>query len=126
MEFSGQYLTYQDYKALGGTLDMMPFNILEFEARKNIDERTHNRLKDIIEIPKEVKLCEYNIINTLQHYVNENNRILASESVGSYSVDYKDNVEQVIRNKKAEVNDIILSELYGIVVNDEHILYCGV
>ena len=37
MEFSGQYLTYLEYKALGGTLDQTPFNILEFEARRQID-----------------------------------------------------------------------------------------
>ena len=40
MEFEGQYLTYEDYKALGGTLnDQMPFNLLEFESRKQIDKR---------------------------------------------------------------------------------------
>ena len=50
MEFSGQYLNYEEYKSLGGTLDIMPFNILEFESRKRIDERTQNRLKDIEEI----------------------------------------------------------------------------
>ena len=44
MEFKGQYLTYQEYKALGGTLDEMPFNLLEFNARKKIDERTFGRL----------------------------------------------------------------------------------
>ena len=33
MEFKGQYLTYQEFKALGGTLDEMPFNLLEYNAR---------------------------------------------------------------------------------------------
>ena len=46
MEFEGQYLTYEDYKGLGGTLDLMPFNLLEFEARKKIDINTKNRLKN--------------------------------------------------------------------------------
>ena len=36
MEFSGQYLNYEEYKSLGGTLDIMPFNILEFESRKEL------------------------------------------------------------------------------------------
>ena len=44
MEFEGQYLTYNEYKALGGRLDQTPFNILEFEARRKIDERTFERL----------------------------------------------------------------------------------
>ena len=29
MEFKGQYLTYQEYLALGGTIEKMPFNLLE-------------------------------------------------------------------------------------------------
>ena len=55
MEFSGQYLTYEEYKALGGTLDLTPFNLLEFESRRLIDTRTHNRLKNVDNIPEEVK-----------------------------------------------------------------------
>ena len=47
MEFKGQYLTYQDYKALGGTLDLTPFNLLEFEARKEVDDCTYGRLKKL-------------------------------------------------------------------------------
>ena len=44
MEFKNQYLTYLEYKNLGGTLGEMPFNLLEFKARKIIDERTLGRL----------------------------------------------------------------------------------
>ena len=33
MEINGQYLTFDEYKVLGGTLDKMPFLKLEFEAR---------------------------------------------------------------------------------------------
>ena len=54
MEFSGEYLTYEEYKALGGTLDLLPFNLLEFEARKKINLKTFNRLVGIKEIPQEV------------------------------------------------------------------------
>ena len=72
MEFSGQYLTYEEYRSLGGTLDLTPFNLLEFEARRKIDSRTMNRLKDIDsqDIPQEVKICEYNVINSINSYVN--------------------------------------------------------
>ena len=38
IEFKKQYLTYEQYRELGGTLDMTPFNILELEAQKNIDK----------------------------------------------------------------------------------------
>ena len=54
MDFSEQYLTYAEYRSLGGTLDITPFNLLEFEARRKIDIRTFNRLKgtDSVEIPQ--------------------------------------------------------------------------
>ena len=127
MEFEGQYLTYEEYKALGGTLDLMPFNVLEFEARRRIDEPTHNRLVGGKNIPTEVKMCEFNIINkVLKAYEEEISRGKSSESVGSYSVSYNNDIKKVIENKNAEIQDVILTDLYGVVYNGEHVLYCGV
>ena len=68
MDISGQYLTYQEYVLMGGTLAVAPFNLLEFEARKRIDERTFNRLQKAETIPQEVKVCEFQMINTLNTY----------------------------------------------------------
>ena len=127
MTFEGQYLTYAEYQALGGSaIGEMPFNLLEFEARKEIDIRTQNRLSNIEEIPQEVKLCMYSLINKIQLYINDVDRSIGSESVGSYSVDYVDDIRKVISNKDTELNDVILNGLYGVIVNNEHILYLGV
>ncbi len=128
MGTEGQYLTYTEYQELGGTLEETPFNILEFEARKRIDIRTQNRLKDIDseDIPQEVKLCIYNLIGKIQLYQNDTNRSIGSESVGSYSVDYVDDIQKIINNKSYELDDIIMNSLYGVIVNNEHILYLGV
>lgn len=127
MTFEGQYLSYAEYQALGGSaIGEMPFNLLEFEARKRIDIRTHDRLKDIENIPQEVKLCIYNLINTLITYTNEQNRNVASESVGEYSVSYGSNIKELVQNKSAELDDIILNDLYGIIINNEHIIYTGI
>lgn len=136
MEFSGQYLTYDEYKALGGTLDQTPFNLLEFEARKKIDERTQGRLKGVENIPQEVKICVFNLINSIKKYAesetsgnNEKNNI-ASESTDGYSVTYNtitlDKVQEIVKSKNAELNDTINTDLYGVIVNNEHILYLGV
>lgn len=125
MEFEGQYLTYEDYKGLGGTLDLMPFNLLEFEARKKIDINTKNRLKNEKTIPNEVKLCIYQLINTTETYVNEKNRNIQSESVGEYSVNYGGNIKEIIQGKSTELDDIILNDLYGVIVNGEHVIYKG-
>jgi hypothetical protein len=126
MEFSGQYLTYEEYRSLGGTLDLTPFNLLEFEARRKVDTRTQNRLKNEKTIPQEVKLCIYNLIGTLETYINKQNRNVQSESVGEYSVSYGGNIKEIVESKNAELDDIILNNLYGVIVNGEHIIYNGV
>ena len=130
MEFSGQYLTYNEYKALGGSLDITPFNLLEYEARRKIDERTLNRIKGIEEIPQEIKMCMFALINSLSSYSSEssNNKNIASESVGSYSVSYVTGgtIQEIVKSKNVELNDIITTYLMGVVVNGEHVLYLGV
>lgn len=130
MKFSGQYLTYSEYKALGGSLDMTPFNLLEFEARRKIDERTFNRIVGNEIIPQEIKMCMFTLINIINSYSNEelSKKNIASESVGSYSVSYVtgSNAQDVIQSKNVELNDVIDKYLFGVMINGEHILYCGV
>lgn len=128
MEFSGQYLTYEEYKALGGTLDLSPFNLLEFESRRRIDIRTFNRLKNVEDIPQEVKICVYKLINSMSSYDESLNNIasnVASENTDGYSVSYI-TPAQIIEFKSNELEDIIRECLLGVVVNGEHLLYCGV
>ena len=127
MTFEGQYLTYAEYQALGGSaIGEMPFNLLEFEARKQIDLATQRRLVNETTIPNEVKICDFHLINKIQLYQNDTNRNINSESVGSYSVSYSNDITKLIEDKSVELNDIIIQDLYGVIVNGEHILYIGV
>lgn len=132
MKFDGQYLTYEEYKSLGGNLDETPFNLLEFEARKKVDERTQGRLKSVEDMPQEVKMCVFALINSLMTYSNESanagSKNIASESVGSYSVSYVNGsqIQEIIKSKNVELNDIILTYLTGVIVNNEHLVYLGV
>lgn len=135
MEFSGQYLTYEEYRALGGTKDLAPFNLLEFEARRRIDIRTQNRLKGINnkDIPQEVKICEFKMINSMSNYDETlsnvaSNGNVASENTDGYSVNYltSDKVSDVISSKNKELNTIMYECLVGVIVNGEHIMYAGV
>lgn len=131
MEFSGQYLTYLEYKALGGTLDQAPFNLLEFEARKQIDLRTQRRLVDIEEIPKEVKLCDFHLINKIEKYAESMNSIggnIKSESTDGYSISYAtaSEISGIVTSKNVELDDIIMTDLFGVIVNGEHVIYNGV
>lgn len=120
MEFGKQYLTYNEYKELGGTLDKTPFNLLEFRARKLIDERTSNRLVNLDSQIEEVKLCVFELIHQIQIYTDNNNK--SSESVGNYSVSYN-NVQT-----KEQTNlylDIIKSYLINCTLDNIPYLYIG-
>lgn len=130
MEFSEQYLTYEEYSELGGTLDRNAFNLLEYETRKKLDTKTLRRLTVLEEQPQEVKMCMFNLINKIQT-IDENsnkNKNVASESVGSYSVSYVtgNQVQEVIKANERELDDIILNNLFGVVVNGVAVTYLGV
>lgn len=101
-----RYLTYEEYMGLGGTLDMMPFNLLELEARINIDRETQNRLKNVENIPMEVKLCMYNLIQGLE-----------------FDANYKDADS---REKKEYIARVIYNGLCGVVVDGIAVLYRGI
>ena len=127
MEFEGQYLTYQEYQLLGGTLEEMPFNLLEFNARKKIDERTFGRLIDKGQEYKEVKLCVYNMIITLNSYssYNTQNKAISSESTDGYSISYGTPQKSTTEAKNSELEDIIDTYLSNLIVDDVPVLYRG-
>ena len=134
MTFEGQYLTYAEYQALGGSaIAEVPFNLLEFEARRRIDNETFNRLVGGNNIPQEVKICEYELINTIKGYIGDNNTNatngnVASESTDGYSISYitSDKISDVVKSRETELTNIIRTYLLGIVYNNEHLMYCGV
>ena len=127
MEFNNQYLSYEEYKSLGGTLGEMPFNILELKARQIINERTQNRLKNVEKIPQEVKICVYDLIQIINKYNNSNNSTssnISSENIDGYSISYKSGTE-LIEEQKKQYNDIMETDLNGVIVDNTPILYLG-
>lgn len=127
MEFENQYLSFVDYTRLGGKLSVMPFNILEFEARKIIDKRTQNRLVGVKDLPQEVKMCMFALINTISNYNTKNENVgISSETTDGYSISYSNVTRETIDTKISELQEIVSNYLIGVVVNNEHILYLGV
>lgn len=127
MEFENQYLTFVEYTDLGGKLSEMPFNILEFEARKMIDRRTQNRLVNVKNLPQEVKMCMFALINTIDRYNESKENVgISSETTDGYSVSYINTTCETISTKIVEFQEIITNNLMGTIVNNEHILYLGV
>lgn len=80
-----QYLPYEEYIAMGGTLDKTAFDRNIDRACVMIDRRTQSRLKAFAEVPYEAKcLCR-----DLVEYITENavNKTITSrsQSVGAVS-----------------------------------------
>jgi hypothetical protein len=120
MDFKGQYLTYQEYKGLGGTLDLTPVNILEFEARKNIDKYTFGRLKNLDSQVEEVKMCVLNLISLLDSYNSTENlkRAISSENIDGYSVSYASTTTETIKAKNSEIKGVIEEYLINCKLED--------
>ena len=129
MEFSKQYLTYEEYRSLGGTLDETPFNILELEAQKNVDKFTFGRLQKLDTQINEVKVCIYKLIGLIDTYASydNQNKAISSENIDGYSVSYGQATENVSKAKQVEIKGIVRTYLAECKLEDgTPYLYCGV
>lgn len=127
MEEQKRYLSFEEYQELGGTLEEAPFNILEFEARKKIDQYTFGRLKELTKQIQEVRMCSYKIINLLNEYSAFENKGISSENIDGYSVSYSANGESTSKSKIEGIRSIIRTYLAECYLDDgTPYLYTGV
>lgn len=130
MEFNNQYLTYDEYKSLGGTLGEMPFNILEFKCRKIIDNLTFNRLTNLKTQIQEVKMCIYDMINISSKYEQISNKQaqgITSESIDGYSVSYGSISTEQDKARIVELESCVSDYLADCYLQDgTPYMYCGV
>lgn len=124
MNFNEQYLSYGEYRQLGGNLNEMPFNVLELRARKKVDERTLGRLKDLPNQIAEVKTCIYQLIESMQIHEKQKSKNISSESTDGYSVSYGTSTST---EENKQYDDIIRDYLLTCKLEDgTPYLYCGV
>ena len=110
------YLTYNEYKAYGGSLSESNFGRFSFRAETEIDNNTQGRLKKIADIPECVKRCEYELILYLsKNATNGAVSVVSGFSNDGYSVQYSEPKEA-----KAEIYGIIYTYLA-----DTGLMYCG-
>lgn len=121
MNFNNQYLTYEEYQNIGGKLEKMPFNLLEYRARKEIDKNTFGRFLNVNDYPQELKLCINELINEIQIYNDVGNK--SSETVGSYSVTFN---KPVSSEENKIFKNIIKSYLSNTKIDGVPVLYPGV
>jgi hypothetical protein len=69
-----------------------------------------------------------NSINSYGSSTSGNNKNIASETTDGYSVSYVTGgtIQEIISSKNVELDDIITNYLFGVIVNNQHILYIGI
>lgn len=108
------YLTYDEYKAMGGSMDLAAFPALEFRARKRLDYLTDCRIQKMAAIPEAVRLCMFTLIHTeektgLDAQLNEPQ--ISSFTTDGYSESYRQG--PTAKEAASAANDVIWSMLYG-------------
>lgn len=117
------YLTYEEYKELGGALAQTDFFRLEFSARKRIDYLTNSRVQGMAEVPEAVKMCVMSLI-TVESAAGVEAQVL-NPVVTSYNTDgYSESYGKAMGAEDAakSMNVTIRSLLWG-ETNDEGIEY---
>lgn len=124
-----QYLTYDEYIDLGGTLYEMDFILAEFKARSRIDRMTLARVKYMKEVPEEVKLAMMCIIKVDNKYSADaqvDSAIVSSFSTDGYSESYGGVSEQAT-SAEEQLTKQVESMLFGVLDdNGVPLIYKGV
>ena len=81
-----QYLTYEEYTEIGGTLDLIAFNRNIDRACAFIDASTQNRLQSVLEVSQRVKACVRDLVEYLANNVTSGKAVTSkSQSAGGVS-----------------------------------------
>jgi hypothetical protein len=81
-----QYLTYEEYQEIGGTLDLTAFNRNIDRACGFIDANTQNRLCGVLEASQRVKACVRDLVEYLASNIANGKTVTSkSQSAGNVS-----------------------------------------
>lgn len=122
------YLSYDEYKSYGGTLDETTFNEYNFEAESWINYWTFNRMINETDISENVKRCAYKLINVAKQRADAltlgsassdsgagTSAAITSQSNDGVSVSYNVlSASQVFNISKAEIKGLISRYLQGV------------
>lgn len=108
------YITYEQYKAMGGVVDASAFPRLARLAQKKLDYWTQNR---ILETTEDVQLC-MTIIMDAMGKIDRGEKDVASVSNDGVSVTYASarTEEQVMESVYDQVVEILPVELVSLAV----------
>lgn len=119
MQSYKSYLTYEDYKELGGTLELDAFTKLERKAQRWLDAFTFNRIKYLTIIPDEVR-------EVLTEFINKLDTIGKQRENGDLVTQYSNGVEQL--TYKVLTEEETKQDLYQLAIDwlPNYLTYRGV
>lgn len=116
------YITYEQYRDLGGGLDEAAFNIYGYEAEAKVNAKTHGRI-DPQNVTEPVKRCIARLASIMAQADISTDKVTSwsndgvSESIKDVSVqEYNDKMDGIIRDYLANEVD----------ANGVPLLYLGV
>ena len=81
-----QYLTYEEYQEIGGTLDLTAFERYIDRACAFVDSHTQNRLQRVFEVSRGVKACVRDLVECLANNLSSGKTVTSkSQSAGGVS-----------------------------------------
>ena len=119
MDSYTSYLTYEDYKELGGELSLDAFTKLERKAQRYLDSFTFNRIKQLPKVPDEVR-------EVLTEFIHKLDTVSNQRENGDLVTQYSNGVEQL--TYKVVTEDELKSDLYNIAIDwlPQYLTYRGV
>jgi hypothetical protein len=82
------YLTHQEYKELGGTLDASAFTRQEYRARQLVDSLTHGRVRGDVPVREAVRHAMRALVDAQAASDARGGREVAAEANDGLSVSY--------------------------------------
>ena len=102
-----QYLTYEEYIEIGGTLDLTAFNRNVDRACGIIDNATHNRIERMKEVPQRAKALCRDLVEYLANDFGSSKQISNhSQSAGGVS-ESESFVIRSIEERAGEIDDMV-------------------
>ena len=116
-----EYITYDEYKEIGGVLDVAAFNRYSVRAFSIITKATHERMFAMVELPNEVKHLCRDVIEYLSNNATQEKALSgASQSQGGTS----ESESYVVKTSKdvAEDIDTMIFDYLSTIKDDKGVL----
>ena len=102
------YITYDEYKELGGTASQDAFPIYERKAQRYLDYLTFDRIKQLTTIPDVVKEVLTDFTNGYADFYKSRNEFGGDDTISQYSngvetFTYKDKTEDDLRKELRKI-----------------------